>query len=204
MQAQLIPIVGGAVAGLLPTILTAVVSWLNNRGIQARRTAALALAQQRIAFLLDWIKAQEGLTTPDQLDGMKNSVSAELDGLRSQLNDILDEHRRVLDIAEERPLIQKIFLTYGPRSSAAWVFHTLFYMSLGVTAILFLVTATGYPGDPQGMYTTLGCFDVPALILTFVFRQLALQADKRAQQLFKPVLPPQPAAEPASAASSAD
>ncbi len=204
MQAQLIPIVGGAVAGLLPTILTAVVSWLNNRGIQARRTAALALAQQRIAFLLDWIKAQEGLTTPDQLDGMKNSVSAELDGLRSQLNDILDEHRRVLDIAEERPLMQKIFLTYGPRSSAAWVFHTLFYMSLGVTAILILITASGFQGDTQGLYSTVGCFDVPAVLLTLVFRQLALQADKRAQQLLKPVLPPRPAAEPASAPSSAD
>lgn len=204
MQAQLIPIVGGAVAGLLPTILTAIVSWLNNRGIQARRTAALALAQQRIAFLLDWIKAQEGLVPQDQLDGMKTSVSTELDDLRSQLTDILDDHRRVLDVSEERSFMQKIFLTYGPRSSAAWVFHTLFYMSLGVTAILILITVSGYQGDPQGMYSTIGCFDLPALILTFIFRQLALQADKRVQQTLKPVVPSQPAGEIASSPSSAD
>ncbi len=204
MQAQIVPIVVGAVVGLFPAILAAVISWLNNRSMQARRTAALALAQQRIAFLADWIKAQEALTSPEQLENMKDSVSAELKSLRLQLGEILDEHHRAAEAAEEHSLIQKIFLTYGAHSTNAWVFHTLFYMSLGVTVILLLVTATGYTGDPQGMYSVIGCFDVPALIMAVVFRQLALQADKKALQALKPVLPSQPAAETAGSPSAAD
>ncbi len=200
MQAQIIPIVVGAVVGLFPAILTAVISWLNNRSIQARRTQALALAQQRIAFLSDWIKAQEGLSTTDQLEAMKDSVSAELNSLRMELAEILDEHHRVSDAAEEHSLIQKVFLTYGAHSTNAWVLHTLFYMSLGVTAILLLVTATGYTSDPQSMYSVIGCFDVPALILAVVFRQLAVQADKKAVEVLKASLPvSQPAGQPSSA-----
>src|SRR5512146_2752852 len=148
MQAQIIPIVVGAVVGLFPAILTAVIAWLNNRSLQARRAQALTLAQQRIAFLLDWIKAQEGLSTPEKMEDLKNSVSGELNSLRLQLQGILDEHHRVNDSAEERTLLQKLLLTYAPRSTNAWVFHTLYYMSLGVTAILILVTATGYTNDP--------------------------------------------------------
>ncbi len=205
MQAQIIPIVVGAVVGLFPAILTAVISWLNNRSIQARRTQALALAQQRIGFLSDWIKAQEGLSTSDQLEAMKDSVSAELNSLRLQLAEIMDEHHRVADTAEEHSLIQKIFLTYGARTTNGWVLHTLYYMSLGVTAILLLVTATGYTSDPQSMYSVIGCFDVPALIAAVVFRQLAVQADKKALQALKPSLPAStPAVEAKSQPSAAD
>ncbi len=189
MQAQIIPIVVGAVVGLFPAILTAIISWLNNRGIQARRTQALALAEQRIAFLSDWIKAQEGLSTSEQLEAMRGSVSGELNSLRAQLAEIMDEHRRPADAAEEHSLIQKIFLTYGARSTNGWVLHTLFYMAMGVTAILLLVTATGYTNDPQSMYSVIGCFDAPALILAVVLRQLAVQTDKKAVQAMKPGVP---------------
>ncbi len=181
MQPQIVPIVGGAIAGLLPTILTAVVAWLNNRGLQARRTQALALAQQRIAFLADWVKAQEDLSSSDQLEALKRSVSDELNTLRSELSDILDDRRRaaLAETPAERAFLQKVLLTYAPRSPAAWVFHTLFYMSLGVTGILVLLTAVG--SDPTTLASTIGCLDVPGLILTLVFQQLARQADKRVQ-----------------------
>ncbi len=205
MQAQIIPIVVGAVVGLFPAVLTAIISWLNNRSIQARRTQALALAQQRIGFLSDWIKAQEGLSTPDQLQAMRDSVSGELNSLRVQLAEILDEHHRAADAAEEHSFIQKAFLTYGAHSTNAWVLHTLYYMSLGVTTILILVTATGYTNDPQSMYSVIGCFDVPALILAVVLRQLAVQADKKAQQTLKPSLPAsQPSSETVGRPSAAD
>jgi hypothetical protein len=184
MQAQIIPIVGGAIVGLLPTILTAIVSWLNARSIQARRTQALALAQQRIAFLSDWIKAQEDLSTPEHLDQMKSSVSDELSAMRVQLADVLEDHRRPVDLAAERTFFQKLFLIYTPRSVGAWVFHTLFFMSVGMTAIMILLTAfrTLDPLD-----TAIACLDLPGLILSVVFRQLAVEADKRAQQALKPV-----------------
>ncbi len=138
MHEQILPIVGAAIAGLLPTILTAVVAWLNNRTIQTRRTQALTLAQQRIAFLADWVKTQEDLSSSDQLEALKRSVSDELNTLRSDLSDILDDHRRaaLAETPAERAFAQKVLLAYAPRSPAAWVFHTLFYMSLGVTAIL--------------------------------------------------------------------
>jgi hypothetical protein len=204
MQAQIIPIVVGAVVGLFPAILTAVISWLNARSLQGRRTQALALAQQRIAFLQDWIKAQEGLSAPEEMQNVRNSVSAELDSLRVQLQGILDEHHRVNDAAEDRSLLQKILLTYAPRSTNAWVFHTLFYMSLGVSAILILITATGYTSDPQGMSSAIACFDIPALILALVFRQLAVQADKKTQQALPASMPSQPTVETAGRPSAAD
>ncbi len=198
MHDQILPIVGAAIAGLLPTILTAVVAWLNNRTIRTRRTQALALAQQRIAFLADWVKAQEDLSSSDQLEALKRSVSDELNTLRSDLTDILDDHRRaaLAETPTERAFLQKALLTYAPRSPAAWVFHTLFYMSLGVTGILIALTAIG--NDPTALAPTIACFDVPGLVLTLVFRQLALQADKRAQQ----VLLAHPMAPPAAAAAS--
>lgn len=182
MPAQIIPIVGGAIVGLLPTILTAIVSWLNARSIQARRTQALALAQQRIAFLSDWIKAQEALSGPEQLDRMKSSVSDELSTMRLQLADVLEDHRRPVDLAAERTFFQKLFLIYTPRGVGAWVFHTLFFMSVGVTAILILLT-TLRTLDP--LDTAIACLDLPGVVLSVIFRQLAAEADKRALQAMK-------------------
>ena len=202
MQAQIIPIVGAAIAGLFPTILTAVVSWLNNRSLQARRTQALALAEQRITFLQDWIKAQEGLATSAQLDNMKDSVSDELSDLRSQLGDIMDDHRRTADNAEERLFLQKLFLIYIPRSAGAWVLHTLFYMTLAVTALFVLLTVT-HSMDP--IDTAIACLDLPGLIAAVVFRQLAVAADKRVQEQLKPTPSANPIGEtPTSNASAAD
>lgn len=200
MPAQIIPIVGAAIAGLLPTILTAVVSWLNNRSLQARRTQALALAEQRISFLQDWVKAQEGLTTPPQLDDMKDSVSDELSALRTQLADIMEDHRRTADPAAERLALEKIFLMYAPRSAGAWVFHTLFYMSLAVTGIFVLLTATRSL-DP--LDTAIACLDLPGLIAAVVFRQLAVEADKRVQDQLKPSPAANPVGETATNSPSA-
>ncbi len=204
MPQQFIPVIGGAVAGLLPTILTALVSWLNNRSLQSRRAQALTIAQQRIAFLDDWIKAQEGLCAPDRLDQMKNSVSDELSDMRLQLAGVLEDHRRSPEeLVAERTFLQKALLLYAPRSTAAWVFHTLFYMFLGVAAILALLTVTGASTtDAQSVYYTIGCFDVPALIIALVFRQVAVEADRRVQQALSPVQAKTTTAEPAPGSAS--
>ncbi len=205
MPAQFIPVIGGAIAGLLPTILTAVVSWLNARSLQGRRTEALAIAQQRIAFLDEWIKAQEGLSTPDRLDQMKSSVSDELSELRSQLADVLEDQRRPPEqLIAERTFVQKALLIYAPRTATAWVLHTLFYMSLGTASILALIIALGASGtDAQGIYYTIGCFIVPALILAFIFRQVAVQAERKAIQAQKGAAAVPAPAEPAPGSASA-
>ncbi|HEX8992820.1 MAG TPA: hypothetical protein VF784_14165 [Anaerolineales bacterium] len=208
MPEQFVPVLGGAIAGLLPTILTAIVSWLNNRSLQSRRTQALAIAQQRIAFLDDWIKAQEGLCTPDRLDQIKGAVSDELNDLRLQLADVLEDHRRPPEqIIAERTFLQKALLVYTPRTGAAWVFHTLFYMSLATGAVLGFLTALGSSTtDAQSVYVTIGCFVVPTLILAFIFRQVAIEVERRAVQADKAVTAaPAPAeAAPRSASAAGD
>lgn len=204
MPQQFIPVIGAAVAGLLPTIMTAVVSWLNNRSLQSRRTEALAVAQQRIAFLNDYIKAQEGLCTPDRLDQLKSSVSDELSDLRMQLADVLEEHRRPPEqVIAERTFLQKALLIYAPRSGAAWALHTLFYMFLAVGAILGFITAVGAGTmDAQTLYATIGCFVVPAFILAFIFRQVAVEVERRALQAEKAVSAVQAPAEAAPRSAS--
>lgn len=209
MPQQLVPVIGGAIAGLLPTILTAVVSWINTRTIQSRRTQALAIAQQRIAFLEDWIKAQEGLSTPDRLDQMKNSVSDELTNLRSQLADTLDDHRKPPEqIIAERTLLQKVLLIYAPRTGAAWALHTLFYMSLATGVVVGLLAAVAAAGgtDAQSLYATVGCFVIPAFILAFIFRQVAVEAERRTMQADKAasVMPASAEAGPGPAAAPGD
>ncbi len=208
MPAQFIPVIGGAIAGLLPTIMTAVVSWLNTRSLQSRRAQALAIAQQRIAFLDDWIKAQEGLCTPDRLDQLKSSVSDELADLRLQLADVLEDHRRPPEqIIAERTLLQKALLIYAPRTGAGWALHTLFYMSLATAAVLAFLTA-GNAGtmDPQSLYYTIGCFVLPALILAFIFRQVAVQVERRTLQAEKGITatPVAAGAAPGSASAAGD
>ncbi len=206
MNTQMIAIVGGAVAGLLPTVMTAVVGWLNSRSLQARRTAALNLAQERINFLGAYVKAQEDLCSSEQLDQIKRSVSNELSDMRQRLTDVLDDesHRSAELFAElsgEGSLLQRALLAYAPRSVAGWVLHTLFYMFLGVTVILLVWNVFS---DPTTRLGAILIFDLPAIIITLIVRHLAAQADRRAQQAFALRSgPATPAGEPAAGGAPA-
>jgi hypothetical protein len=181
MQAQIIPIVGAAIAGLLPIVLTAVISWLDKRSILARRSQALSLAQQRIEFLSAWIKAQESLCSIERFEEVKRAVSDELMQLREHLNDILDdEHNQSRETVGDKQFLQKLFLIYIPRNVAGWVFHTLFYMSLSVTVIVVLLTLTSTERNVIG--TVVACADIPSVVAVLAFHYLATMADRKADQ----------------------
>ncbi|MBN1661494.1 MAG: hypothetical protein JXA93_24085 [Anaerolineae bacterium] len=182
---QIMAIVVGAIAGLLPIVLTTLISWMDRRTRLSKQTQALNLAQKRVEFLSGWLKAQELLCSPQEWEQLKRSASEELVALRQHLTDILEEEqRRPIEVAEERSPVQKLFLLYRPRTASGWILHTLFYMFASITTLYVIYML--WP--MEGWSWTFDAF-VESAIVTLVgvtialfFRRLAVAADRRAEQ----------------------
>src|SRR5215475_1315595 len=102
---QYLPLVtsGGALAGLLPSIL----SWFEKRGLDSKRTQALAVAQQRVEFLNAWVKGQEPLCSPESFAKIKRSVAEEMIEIKAHLNEVLEEAGPASkDPIKEKPFLQ--------------------------------------------------------------------------------------------------
>jgi len=58
----------GALAGLIPVVLTALLTWIEKRGLEARQNHMLDLAQRRVTFLQAWLDIQRALCSPERFE----------------------------------------------------------------------------------------------------------------------------------------
>lgn len=179
MQEIWVILVGG-VAGLFPIILTAAISWSERRSMISKRNTALNLAHKRVDFLASWIKTQELVSNPDNLQEIKVSVSDELSCIRKNLEIILGEENkreqeRIESSIDNLTWTQKTFLLYSPTNLAGWISRTLFTVSVGITlafvivAIFAATSPTATKGAVAGLFV---CF-TPFIFFNLLFYLIA-------------------------------
>jgi hypothetical protein len=112
-QTPLLTALAGALAGILPIILTFVFGWLSQRGLAARRAEAVNLAKQRVEFLTGWIQAQQALGPDGKLNEMKPALLIELDEVWESVVDLELSETFYAPLAR-RSLLQRLFLLYAP------------------------------------------------------------------------------------------
>jgi hypothetical protein len=182
---QLIIIIVGAVAGLLPVLLTSALSWLEKRSLATKQNRALDLAKRHIEFLDSWVKVQETISSSERFEEIKLEASEELDQLRISLSERMVEEEEEQDIESgERNLLQRLFLAYWPHNAAGWVWHTLFYMFLGMTVLWAF--AIGIDPDTGQFSMDVFWSDLVLTALLFIFpllfiRWLAVRTDRIAE-----------------------
>jgi len=185
MKEQITIVIIGALVGLFPTLLATLIKWLDKRSLTTRQDRALSIAQQRVEYLNAWIKVQETLCSPEQFDEIKQEVSNELVQINRNLRENLVEEEDEFVTFEERNSLQRLFLLYTPRSVTGWVFHIIFYMSLGgLVAILIsgFGLGMGTRGWSVGYLIGEWIFLSPFVLLIFLFRWLAVRSDRAADK----------------------
>ena len=185
MKEQITIVIIGALVGLFPTLLATFIKWLDKRGLTARQDRALSMAQQRVEYLNAWIKVQETLCSPEQFDEIKQEVSNELVQINRNLRENLVEEEDEFVTFEERNSLQRLFLLYTPRSVSGWVFHIIFYMSLGGLAAILISgfgLGVGTRGWSVGYLIGEWIFLSPLVLLIFLFRWLAVRSDRAADK----------------------
>ena len=185
MKEQITIVIIGALVGLFPTLLATFIKWLDKRGLTARQDRALSMAQQRVEYLNAWIKVQETLCSPEQFDEIKQEVSKELVQINRNLRENLVEEEDEFVTFEERNSLQRLFLLYTPRSVSGWVFHIIFYMSLGGLAAILISgfgLGVGTRGWSVGYLIGEWIFLSPLVLLIFLFRWLAVRSDRAADK----------------------
>lgn len=159
----------GALASLLPVLITAVFKWFERRSHHHRRQRALDLAHKRVSFLSDWVKAQENLAAEDEeLQSARSTVAREL----RQLIAAITVSPVTTPQLDQRSRLRRLFLAYWPTSGWAFVLHVTFYALMG----LWLLTVIGYTAEGQwGMDPETLQFDAAFLAgELLVFGALAL------------------------------
>lgn len=149
----------GALAGLIPPLLTVLYGWNEKRGIFAAKKRAIELAQNRVAFLNTWVQTKQSISTEKEFQETKELIGRELSLLFSNLSNTLTELESPV-ITLKRNWFQKIFLIYRPHQPSAWVLHVLFYMFLGL--ISFVLVALLVSGEHfRGIDPDTGKYDLP-------------------------------------------
>jgi hypothetical protein len=183
-QTPYLTALAGALAGILPIILTFLFGWLSQRGLSARRAEAVNLAKQRVEFLTGWIEAQQALGSDGKLNEMKPAVLIELDEVWESVVDLELSETLYAPLAR-RSLLQRLLLLYAPVTTFGWVYHALYWAAVGSLSFLALLVA----------YTLLSLqleiiagnlyaavfYGTPSLIVALLFRWLAVKEDRKAK-----------------------
>lgn len=157
----LIAIIGviGALAGLVPALVTVIYGWTEKRGVFAAKKRAIELAQKRVTFLNTWVETQKLISTEEEFQETKQRIAKELTLLFSSLSDTLSQ----LELPAKTYKLnwfQKIFLAYRPHGSDAWLLHIFFYMLLGL--ISFVLVALIASGEYfKGINPATGMYSLP-------------------------------------------
>ncbi len=157
-------------------MLTGLLSWVEKRGFEARQDRCIRLAQKRVLYLRSWWNVQSAVCAPEELASRRQAVSAELDQIGAELQKVLAESAGGAARRGERDLLQRLLLLYAPRTAVAWVWHTLFYVLLGMTAFLLYVALTVTESNWEGF----GCLATPLLAVAVIAHILARRADRLA------------------------
>jgi hypothetical protein len=176
----------GALAGLLPAGLSGFFSWRAQRSRDARHDRLVRLAQARVAFLQAWLAVQKDVSSAEQLEAVKLSVAGELERIRQALPaDLATAPAAAAEGQRERNALQRALLIYTPLSVTASVLHTLFYMLLSITLLLYaLALYNGISGAYALGNLLLGTtvFALPIGIVLLIIRRAARQLDRRSLQ----------------------
>ena len=111
-------------------------AWTEQRSIKAKFQDEIGLAERRIAFLGTWVKAQEGVCTPERFAEVKQESARELDELRSKLTEFMQQADERKDKVSAGKSVRRMFLLFLPHNLGGWVCHLLFY---GLVLFVLLV-----------------------------------------------------------------
>ncbi len=179
-----------ALLGLLPTILQALVSWLEKRSLVQRKEETLDFAGRQVAFLSTWMQARQQSDASQKIDEIKNEVASELDAIKVHVNSIMDiPHNRPTVNTDDRDFFQRLFLFYAPHTADGWVHRGLYFLSLGCILFIFLMGALPDPASPPmtaGDWFGYAILALPFLLLAILFHALAVRSDRRAEKLLLP------------------
>lgn len=129
--------------GLLPIGINSCFEWRERRDIRQRSSQAIEIARQRVSFLTDLMRAYEACAV-EQLDAMRQEIAGDLQKLHCDLAKTLTrlEQRSSPKKSnpERRNTLQRVFLAYRPQGAIAWTLHILYYMLLGLIAMLIFVS----------------------------------------------------------------
>ena len=122
----------GAIAGVLPIVITKFSDWSERKKVANKLKRSLAVAKTRIEFLDAWLVLQERILSGEQLEAKYAGVSRELDQLRDEVKKLsfTPEVQHVL--VSDRSLWQRMFLAYRPHRISGWLFRLAYYITLGI------------------------------------------------------------------------
>jgi hypothetical protein len=184
-QTPLLTALAGALAGILPIILTFLFGWPSQRGLSARRAEAVNLAKQRVEFLTGWIRPQQALGPDGKLNEMKPALLIELDEVWESVVDLELSETFYAPLAR-RSLLQRLFLLYAPVTTFGWVYHALYWAAIGSLSFLALLVALSLLSlqleTLAGNLYAAVFYGTPSLVLALLFRWLAVKEDRKAEE----------------------
>src|SRR5688572_8444210 len=176
--------IAAILAALLPPALTALTTWFERRGQEARRTAAIDTAYKRIQFLRLYLTTQQLILAPERYEPLKQTIGAETERIFRELTSVLDDSERIAQQTNGKNLLQRILLLYPIQTRRANLFRGLFYILLLVSTILSLLFTIGTSAnqDTNVIAATLGIGIIllPFIALALLFRWLALRQEGKA------------------------
>ena len=163
----------GAVIGAAPALIALLVRAQERRNLSHKRREVLDEATKMLSFLEVSLRVEQVARPSQQLESARVAIQRELEQVLERVNETfvrapepassLTEHQQQPLAAGESPLpirtivdaqpstlemkrtrIQRLLLIYTPARPILWVVHILFYMALGMVAVMsFAFALTG-------------------------------------------------------------
>jgi cytochrome bd-type quinol oxidase subunit 2 len=170
-------------AALLPIALTALITWLERRGQEARQHSAMDMAYKRIQFLNIYLTTQQLILPPEHYDTLKQAIGTEIEHIFQELTKVLNNIERMTHHTHERNVIQRIFLLYRMHTMRAKLFRGLFYALLSISTIVSILFTIGITINQNSNIITatagISIVLLPFVLLALLFRWLALHHEQR-------------------------
>jgi hypothetical protein len=177
----------GALLGLIPTIASALIVWIEKRDRANQREQAIEFAGKQVTFLSSWLEARQQSETGDKLDKIKEMIAAELDEIKAHVDEALEiQVEAPAKRIKERNFIQRAFLLYAPQSMSARVYRTLFFVFLGMTLLVGAFWVSIPNQDFGALIIGVIIFVFPFMLPAILFNRLAVRSDRKAEEKMAP------------------
>jgi ABC-type multidrug transport system fused ATPase/permease subunit len=168
----------------LPVIITTLIAWLGNRSLSSKRGRTVSMAKQRVDFIHAYISAQNAsMGDSEELAQIRQSAAKELSAIKKSVEEDLRKIEKVSP--QSGNFLQRFFLLYKMYTRLAAFFRVLFYLTLVVSFFWsMLFTSIIRTFIAEGSYSlfisllVLLLFIMPAVLIVFLMRWLAVKADK--------------------------
>jgi hypothetical protein len=173
--------IAAILTALLPLTLTALITWLERRGQEARRTTAIDTAYKRIQFLQLYLTTQQLILASEPYETLKQTIGIEIERIFLELTSVLNDIERTTQHTKEKNAIQRILLLYPIHTPRAKLFRGLFYTLLTISTVLSLLFTIGTSTnqDTNLIIATIGISIIllPFVALALLFRWLAIRQE---------------------------